>query len=295
MGAQLEHLPADLALARKAERLYGLISAVERAVVAFSGGVDSSLVAFVCGQLLGRNAVAVTSGSASLKRSDLALTEQLATSWGLRHEVITTQELARPEYRANPTNRCYYCKDTLFRALTSLARREGIETIFSGTNLDDLGDHRPGLVAAREHQVRAPLAEAGFSKADIRALAHHLGLANADKPQSACLASRFPYGAAIDAEQLAQVEAAEAVLAEAGFTQFRVRHHGELARLEVLLEELPLAMAQRSELDTALKALGYRYVALDLGGFQSGSMNRSLAASERIAAVQLHDPVATGD
>ncbi|MEM1435952.1 MAG: ATP-dependent sacrificial sulfur transferase LarE [Pseudomonadota bacterium] len=279
-------------LQAKATSLCQLIENSGTAVVAFSGGIDSSLVAYLCGQLLGKRAIAVTSGSASLKRSDLALSEALANSWGLEHRVITTSELARPEYRANPANRCYYCKDTLFTALTELARQLDIDTIFSGTNLDDLGDHRPGLIAAREHAVRAPLAEAGFSKADIRALARHLGLANAEKPQSACLASRFPYGTAIDARQLAQVEAAEAVLADLGLTQYRVRHHGDLARLEVELDALPLVMSHRSDIDQALKALGYRFVAVDLGGFQSGSLNRALRDEQqvRIQAVELYEP-----
>lgn len=279
-------------LAEKTLALCQLIEDAGTAVVAFSGGIDSSLVAYLCGQLLGNRGIAVTSGSASLKRSDLALSKALAERWGLTHRVITTSELARPEYRANPTNRCYYCKDTLFTALTEIAQQLNIETIFSGTNLDDLGDHRPGLIAAREHAVRAPLAEAGFSKTDIRALARHLGLENAEKPQSACLASRFPYGTAIDGEQLAQVEAAEGVLAELGLTQYRVRHHGDLARLEVQLDELPHVMAHRAQLDQALKELGYRFVAVDLGGFQSGSLNRSLRKYQqvRINAVELYGP-----
>lgn len=290
--------PANLTpeLAAKYAVLRRQIQSTERAVVAFSAGVDSSLVAFLCGQLLGPNALAVTSGSASLKRSDLELSRQLAEDWGLGHRVIRTEELSRPEYRANPTNRCFYCKDTLFQALTEIAEREGIDTIFSGTNVDDLGDHRPGLIAAANYAVRAPLAEAGFSKADIRALADYLGLANAQKPQSACLASRFPYGTAIDGAKLAQVEAAEAVLADCGLSQYRVRHHEQVARLEVLPTELPLVLARHEHIDQALKALGYSYVAVDLGGFQSGSLNRVLKAGDaaRISAVEVFDPTSPG-
>lgn len=290
MTTQRLTLPDDPDLSAKAAALYRLIESTQRAVVAFSGGIDSSLVAYLCGQLLGSNAIAVTSGSASLKRTDLELSEQLAAAWGLRHRVIITDELARPEYQANPSNRCYYCKDTLFAALHQVAEELSIPTIFSGTNVDDLGDHRPGLLAAAEHGVRAPLAEAQFCKADIRALAHHFGLANADKPQAACLASRFPYGHHIDAKQLAQVEGAEQVLADIGFSQFRVRHHGDIARLELPLDELSLALEHRQTLDGQLKAIGYRYVAIDLGGFQSGSLNRTLAASEQIRVVELYEP-----
>ncbi len=277
-------------LADRYAQLRATISASERAIVAFSGGVDSSLVAWVSGDVLGTNAVAVTSASPSLKRSDLALAQDLAARWGLTHRVIHTDELSKADYRANPVNRCFHCKSSLYEALTTMAQRESIYTIFSGTNLDDLGDHRPGLQAAANYAVRAPLSECGFSKADIRALAAHLGLENAQKPQSACLSSRFPYGTAIDEQKLAQVEAAEDWLAAQGFTQFRVRHHGDLARVEVPPADFPRALDLAQAMQNALAALGYRYVTLDLKGFRSGSLNEGLTPVETfIPAIRLDD------
>lgn len=257
----------------------------ERVVVAFSGGVDSSLVAYIAGDVLGQNAIAVTSGSKSLKRSDLALAESLAKQWGLRHRVIFTDELSKPDYRANPTNRCFHCKTSLYEALTQIAREEAISVIYNGTNLDDLGDHRPGLIAADNFSVTSPLVDAGFSKQNIRQLASFLGLENALKPQSACLSSRFPYGTAIDEAKLAMVEGAEAVLADIGFSQFRVRHHEEVARLELLPEEFTLALTEATRINAQLLALGYRYIALDLQGFRSGSLNEGLPKAAAIAGV----------
>ena len=265
-------------LATKHEALQTRIRALGRVVVAFSGGVDSSLVAFVAARTLGPNALAVTSGSQSLKRSDLALAGELARKWGMRHRVITTDEIAKAEYRANPVNRCFHCKTTLYEALARIADEEGFEHIANGTNTDDLGDHRPGLVAAAEYNVVSPLVDVGFAKADVRALADHLGLENAQKPQAACLSSRFPYGSHITEARLAQVEAAEDALAALGFTQFRVRHHESVARIELLPEELPLALQLREEVQKRVRAAGYHYVAVDLGGFRSGSLNEGLPA-----------------
>ena len=315
------------ALAAKYETLKARIGACGRVVVAYSGGVDSSLVARVAAEVLGDAALAVTSGSQSLKRSDLALAGELAARWGMRHRVIVTDEVANPRYRANPANRCFYCKTTLYEALARIAaaedaaasteaepsageregpaprkkepsagEREGPAPrkkkeqrchILNGTNLDDLGDHRPGLVAAENHDVASPLVDAGFRKADVRALAAHLGMGNASKPQAACLSSRFPYGSRITEARLAQVEAAEDALAELGFGQLRVRHHEDVARLELPAEELPRAVARREEVERRIKAVGYRYVALDLGGFRSGSLNDAL-----IDVVQVCEPPA---
>ena len=266
-------------LEQKYQRLQRLIGAYDSAIVAFSGGIDSSLVAYVAGRVLGVRALAVTSGSASLKRTDLALSRKLSDDWGIQHQVIVTDELSKADYRANPTNRCFHCKTSLYTELAQIATDQGFAEILNGTNLDDLGDHRPGLIAADNHQVRSPLIEAGFHKADIRALATKLGLENADKPQAACLSSRFPYGTAINQELLAQVEAAENLLGELGFSQFRVRHHGELARLEILPAEFALAVTQHETLEREIRALGYRFVAMDLGGFRSGSLNEGLAST----------------
>ena len=216
-----------------------------------------------------------------LKAHRFGFVEKLSDDWGIAHQIIVTDELSKADYRANPTNRCFHCKTSLYTELTEIAAAQGFEHILNGTNLDDMGDHRPGLIAADNHKVKSPLVEAGFHKADIRALAKTLGLENADKPQAACLSSRFPYGTAINQELLAQVEAAETVLADLGFSQCRVRHHGDVARLEIPTEEFTLAVQQHDVLQREIKALGYRFVALDLGGFRSGSLNEALARRAR--------------
>lgn len=272
----------DAELASKYKTLKSNIEHLGRVIVAFSGGVDSSLVAYVAAEALGDNALAVTSGSKSLKRSDLALAGELAEKWGMRHRIIVTDEVLKPEYRANPVNRCFHCKTSLYEALEQIAADEGYDHVLNGTNTDDLGDHRPGLVAARNYDVVSPLVDAGFAKRDIRALAGSLGLENAQKPQAACLSSRFPYGSHITEARLAQVEAAEDALADLGFSQFRVRHHEEVARIELVAEELPRALELREAIQERVKATGYRFVAIDLGGFRSGSLNEGL-----IEAVQL--------
>jgi uncharacterized protein len=279
----------DAELASKYQALQDTIRSYSRVIVAFSGGIDSSLVAFVAGQVLGENALAVTSGSASLKRTDLELSKKLGDDWGIAHQVIVTDELSKSDYRANPTNRCFYCKTSLYTELAQIASAQNYAFVLNGTNLDDLGDHRPGLIAADDYNVKSPLVEAGFHKADIRALAHELGLENADKPQAACLSSRFPYGTAIDQILLAQVEAAEDVLADFGFSQYRVRHHGEVARLEILPEEFPLAIRHHADIEKRIKDLGYRFIAMDMGGFRSGSLNEGLQP-EQIQVVNIHSP-----
>ena len=271
-------------VAGKYSALRTSVGDLKRVIVAFSGGVDSSLVAYVAAETLGEDALAVTSGSQSLKRSDLKLAGELAEKWGMRHRVIVTDEVSKPEYRANPVNRCFYCKTTLYDALARIAADEGYDHVLNGTNTDDLGDHRPGLIAANDFHVVSPLVDAGFDKADIRALAAHLGLDNAAKPQSACLSSRFPYGSHITEQRLAQVEAAEDALAALGFSQYRVRHHEEVARIELVASELPRALKMREQIQAAVKATGYRFVAVDLGGFRSGSLNEGL-----IDVVQVFD------
>lgn len=261
--------------------LKAFIGGFDSAVVAWSGGVDSSLVAFVAAQALGQRALAVTSGSASLKRSDLELSRALAERWGMAHRVIVTDELSDPNYRANPINRCFYCKTSLYQQLDAIAREEGFAVVLNGTNAEDLGDHRPGLAAASQHGVRSPLAETGFRKADVRALASALGLENAQKPQSACLSSRVPYGTAINERLLQQVEKAESALLALGFSQFRVRHHGDVARLEIEAGEFESALARRHAIVGRIKACGYRFVALDLAGFRSGALNEGIVAAAK--------------
>ena len=260
------------------------IARYDSVIVAFSGGIDSSVVAYVAAEVLGSRALAVTSGSPSLKRSDLALTSELADKWGMQHEIIVTDELAKADYRANPINRCFHCKTSLYEALARMAAERGVQQVVNGTNCDDLGDHRPGLIAAADFKVASPLVDAGFHKTDIRALAAELGLENADKPQAACLSSRFPYGSHITRARLAQVERAESVLAELGFRDYRVRHHEEVARLEIGSAEFARALEVASELNERIRACGYRFVAMDLAGFRSGSLNEGV-----IEVVQIGD------
>jgi pyridinium-3,5-biscarboxylic acid mononucleotide sulfurtransferase len=268
-------------LQSKSDALMACLRDMESVIVALSGGVDSSLVAYAAHQALGERALAVTSGSESLKREDLDLTRQLTAAWGMNHLVIETPELDNPDYARNPVDRCYYCKTTLYDGLLRVARERGIATIANGANLDDMGDHRPGMMAGKEFKVRSPLLECGFRKDDIRALSAAYGLPNAEKPQAACLASRVPYGTPVTRDLLARIARAEKVLSDIGFSQFRVRHHGEIARLELEPHEFARAIERHAELVQAIRACGYAFVALDLAGFRSGSLNHALDATKR--------------
>jgi pyridinium-3,5-biscarboxylic acid mononucleotide sulfurtransferase len=266
------------ALAARAGRLREILSGYQSVLIAFSGGVDSAYLAIAAAGALGNRALAVTADSPSYPDTHRQLALTIARDFGFLHEVIHTAELDRPEYRANPANRCYYCKDELYGRLAAIARERGIAVIVDGNNADDRGDYRPGRQAAREHGVKSPLDEAELTKDDIRALARAAGLASWDEPASACLSSRIPYGHEVTDERLRQIERAEAVLRDLGFRIFRVRHHDDTARLEIAKAEMPRALDPdvNARLVAALKALGYQYVSLDLQGYRLGSLNEAL-------------------
>lgn len=281
-------------LKEKYANLKAEIRAYESVLVALSGGIDSSLVAFVAGQELGERALAITSGSESLKSTDLQLAKEITAEWGVQHRIIETREIENENYVKNLQNRCYFCKSTLYTDLQAIAEREGYRWVLNGTNTDDLGDYRPGLAAADENAVKSPLLDCGFSKQDIRDLAAHLELRNAKKPAAACLSSRVPYGTAISSEILSQIEQAEQVLDTLGFRQYRVRHHDDVARLEVEPDEFEKVLAHRLEIERKFKQLGYRYVSLDLRGFRSGSLNEAIAAATPNRARRSHTLIEAG-
>lgn len=265
-------------LQKKYDRLRAILADMGDLIVGMSGGVDSVLLAKVAQEVLDEQALAVTADSPSLPRRELREAEELADRIRIRHLVIKTEEVNDPRYAANPVNRCYFCKTELFDRLDELARELGFRWLAYGENHDDTGDHRPGSQAAREHGVRAPLKEAEFSKADIRDLARYLGLPVWDKPAFACLGSRFPYGSEITPDKLAQVEAAEELLWQLGFRQYRVRHHDDTARIEVPPDQMATLLDRAERLVPEFQQLGYKYVTMDLAGYQRGSMNKGLVS-----------------
>ena len=274
---------ADLTLAEKHDRLRETIAGYGSALVCFSGGVDSTLLLRVAHVVLGDRWVALTAFSTTLATSERAAARELATGIGARLEVVESHELERPGFAQNPTDRCYHCKAELLEIARPRADALALAEVLIGTNLDDLGDHRRGRRAAHDRGARQPLVDAGLTKADVRALSRNLGLATWDKPQLACLSSRFPYGTEITPERLRQVDGFEDALRALGFRQLRVRYHGEVARLEIDLADMPHALepAIRQAMVDAGRAHGFTFVALDLAGFASGSLNQLIALRKR--------------
>jgi len=267
------------ALREKEARLFALLGGLGRVMVAYSGGTDSAYLAWAAGRALGaERALLVTADSPSLPESHKRDAEEFARRYGLKHEYIETREFENPDYARNDANRCFHCKDELFRRLEALGRERGIGHIVYGVNVDDLGDYRPGQNAAKIHEVKAPLAEAGLRKAEIRELSRLAGLPTWDRPASACLSSRVPYGTPVTIETVKTIERGEEALKALGFRQFRVRYHGDLARIEIAREEMERALAldMAARLVSIFKPLGFHYVTLDLEGYRQGSMNEAL-------------------
>lgn len=262
----------------KLKTLQDTVKTLESVIVAFSGGVDSSLVAKVCYDVLGEKALAVTARSETYPAYEYEEAKKIAKEIGIPHMTIDTSELGIEGFANNPPNRCYFCKSELFGKLKEIAKEKGYKNVADGANLDDTGEHRPGLDAARELNVRSPLKESELRKADIRQISKYLNLSNWDKPSYACMSSRFPYGQTITEEKISLVAAAENYLRSIGLRQFRVRHHDTIARIEVLPKDIPTLLQDdtREEIVKNFKEIGYKYVTLDMEGYRSGSMNEVL-------------------
>jgi uncharacterized protein len=271
------------ALHAKQEKLFSVLRGLDRVMVAYSGGADSAYLAWAAHQVLGPHALAVTADSASIPESHKRDAEAFVRQFGIPHEYIETHEFENPDYLKNDANRCFHCKDELFTRLEEVGRQRGIPSIVYGVNADDLGDYRPGQNAAGLHQVKAPLVEAGLRKAEIRELSRMAGLPTWDRPASACLSSRIPYGTPVTIENVKTVERGEEQIKALGFRQFRVRFHQELVRLEIAPDELAKALTpdMARAFTGIFKALGFKYVTLDLEGYRQGSLNEVLNLSPR--------------